>query len=87
MSKVCYCAGLLGQVPSYFGPIGPRRRPLLTHRGKSSFETIKRGFMKRRLVIVGAGAGGGSVAAEAQRRDPKLEIVMLEQSRYVATAA
>jgi NADH dehydrogenase FAD-containing subunit len=43
--------------------------------------------MKRRLVIVGAGAGGGSVAAEARRRDSKLEIVMLEQSRYVATAA
>jgi len=43
--------------------------------------------MSRKLVIVGGGAGGASVAAEAKRGDSSLSIVMLEQGKYVSTAA
>ncbi|HOF05104.1 MAG TPA: lycopene cyclase family protein [Syntrophales bacterium] len=43
--------------------------------------------MTKRLIIVGAGAAGGSVAAEAKRRDPGLEVTMIEQGPHVATAA
>lgn len=43
--------------------------------------------MKRNLVIIGAGAGGGSVAAEAKRQDPNLSILMIEQGEHVSTAA
>ncbi|MBN2336999.1 MAG: FAD-dependent oxidoreductase [Acidobacteria bacterium] len=43
--------------------------------------------MSRNLVIVGGGAGGASVAAEARRRDPALEITMIEQGPHVSTAA
>jgi len=43
--------------------------------------------MKKNLVVIGAGAAGGSVAAEARRRDPELAVVVLEKSGYVATAA
>lgn len=43
--------------------------------------------MGKRLIVVGAGAGGGSVAAQAKRRDPSLEITMIEQGLHVATAA
>jgi L-2-hydroxyglutarate oxidase LhgO len=43
--------------------------------------------MSRNLVIVGGGAGGASVAAEARRRDPSLSVIMIEQGKYVSTAA
>ncbi len=43
--------------------------------------------MGKKLVIVGGGAGGASVAAEAKRRDPSLSILMIEQGKYVSTAA
>lgn len=43
--------------------------------------------MSRNLVIVGGGAGGASVAAEARRRDPSLGITMIEQGPHVSTAA
>jgi NADH dehydrogenase FAD-containing subunit len=43
--------------------------------------------MSKNLVIVGGGAGGASVAAEARRRDPSLSVVMIEQGKYVSTAA
>ena len=43
--------------------------------------------MGKRVVIVGAGAGGASVAAEAKRRDPSLEIAMIEQRAEVSVAA
>lgn len=39
------------------------------------------------LIIVGAGAGGGSVAAEVKRKDPGMEITLIEQGAHVATAA
>jgi len=37
-----------------------------------------------RLVMIGGGAGGMSAAAQARRADPKLEIVVLEQSAEVS---
>jgi heterodisulfide reductase subunit A-like polyferredoxin len=43
--------------------------------------------MGKALVIVGGGAGGGSVAAEARRSDPGLSITMIEKGPHVATAA
>ena len=43
--------------------------------------------MGKQVVIVGAGAGGASVAAEARRRDPSLAIVMIEQRGEVSVAA
>ncbi|NLV30730.1 MAG: FAD-dependent oxidoreductase [Acidobacteria bacterium] len=43
--------------------------------------------MSRNLVIVGGGAGGASVAAEARRRDPSLGITMIEKGPHVSTAA
>ncbi|MBU2055988.1 MAG: NAD(P)-binding protein [Proteobacteria bacterium] len=43
--------------------------------------------MGKRVVIVGAGAGGASAAAEAKRRDPSLEIAMIEQRSQVSVAA
>ncbi len=43
--------------------------------------------MKRNLVIVGGGAGGPSAAAEAKRRDPSLEVTILEAGEYVSYAA
>ena len=48
---------------------------------------FREGIMKRNLVVIGAGAGGGSVAAEAKRRDPNLSILMIEQGEHVSTAA
>jgi len=38
-------------------------------------------------VIVGAGAGGASVAAEARRGDSSLEIILIEQRSQVSVAA
>jgi NADH dehydrogenase FAD-containing subunit len=43
--------------------------------------------MKRNLVIVGGGAGGPSVAAEAKRRDPSLNITILEAGEFISYAA
>ncbi len=43
--------------------------------------------MAKKLVIIGGGAGGASVAAEAKRRDENLEVTMLEQGRYVSAAS
>ena len=43
--------------------------------------------MGKHLVIIGGGAGGASVAAEAKRRDERLEVTMLEQGPYVSSAA
>jgi len=43
--------------------------------------------MGQHVVIIGAGAGGASAAAEARRQDPSLEIVMIEQGSQVSVAA
>lgn len=43
--------------------------------------------MGKQLVIVGGGAAGPSVAAEARRRDPSLGITMIEQGAFVSYAA
>ena len=43
--------------------------------------------MGTQVVIVGAGAAGASVAAEAKRQDPSLTIVMVEERSQVAVAA
>jgi len=42
--------------------------------------------MGKRLVIIGGGAGGPSAAAEAKRRDPSLDITILEKGPYVSYA-
>ena len=47
----------------------------------------KESNMGKRVVIIGAGAGGASVAAEAGRRDPTLAIAMIEQRGQVSVAA
>jgi len=43
--------------------------------------------MGRNLIIVGGGAGGPSTAAEAKRRDPSLNVTILERSDFVSFAA
>ena len=43
--------------------------------------------MEKHVVIVGAGAGGASVAAEARRQNPALSILLLEKGGNVSTAA
>lgn len=43
--------------------------------------------MGKELIIIGGGAAGGSVAAEAKRTDPTLNVTMLEQGKFVAFAA
>jgi CoA-dependent NAD(P)H sulfur oxidoreductase len=43
--------------------------------------------MGTHVVIIGAGAGGASAAAEAKRQDSSLEIVMIEQGPQVSVAA
>lgn len=43
--------------------------------------------MGKNLVIVGGGAGGGSVAAEAKRNDPSLNVTILQMGRFVAYAS
>ena len=43
--------------------------------------------MGKKVVIIGAGAGGASVAAEAKRRDTSLAIAMVEQGPQVSVAA
>lgn len=48
---------------------------------------IREVSMAKNLVIIGGGAGGGATAAEAKRTDPSLNVIMLEQGRFVAFAA
>jgi NADH dehydrogenase FAD-containing subunit len=43
--------------------------------------------MAKSVVIVGGGAGGASVAAEARRGDRSLSITMIEKERFVSAAA
>lgn len=43
--------------------------------------------MGQKLVIVGGGAAGPSTAAEAKRRDPSLEVTMIEKGDFVSYAA
>jgi CoA-dependent NAD(P)H sulfur oxidoreductase len=40
--------------------------------------------MGKRLIIIGGGAAGPSVAAEARRRDPSLDINVLEAGEFVS---
>jgi cation diffusion facilitator CzcD-associated flavoprotein CzcO len=58
-------------------------------RGKKSFSTPsgKESDMGKRVVIIGAGAAGASVAAEAKRTDPLLSITMIEQRPQVSVAS
>ncbi len=43
--------------------------------------------MGKNVVIIGGGAGGASVAAEAKRNDPSLSVTMIERGRYVSVAS
>lgn len=43
--------------------------------------------MSEHLLIVGGGAGGPSAAAEAKRRNPSLDITILERGPHVSYAA
>ena len=43
--------------------------------------------MGKNLVVVGGGAGGPSAAAEAKRRDPSLQVTMVEMGDFVSYAA
>jgi NADH dehydrogenase FAD-containing subunit len=43
--------------------------------------------MGTQVVIIGAGAGGASAAAEAKRQDSSLAITMIEQGAQVSVAA
>ncbi len=43
--------------------------------------------MNKNLVIIGGGAGGASVAAEAKRNDPSLNINILQKGKFVSYAS
>jgi glycine/D-amino acid oxidase-like deaminating enzyme len=43
--------------------------------------------MSQKLVVVGGGAAGPSTAAEAKRRNPSLEVTMIEKGDFVSYAA
>jgi len=43
--------------------------------------------LAKNLVIIGGGAAGPSVAAEAKRGDPSLNITILEQGEHVSYTA
>ncbi|MDD5775732.1 MAG: hypothetical protein PHS64_07320 [Candidatus Omnitrophica bacterium] len=43
--------------------------------------------MSRNLVIIGGGAAGPSVAAEARRRDPSLQATIIERGEFISYAA
>ena len=43
--------------------------------------------MSKNVVIIGGGAGGASVAAEAKRMDPSLSISIIEIGSYTSVAA
>ena len=49
--------------------------------------TDRRYIMGKNLVIVGGGAGGPSTAAEAKRRDPSLNVTILERGEFVSFTA
>jgi glycine/D-amino acid oxidase-like deaminating enzyme len=51
-----------------------------------TFKT-KEESMSKKLVIVGGGAAGPSIAAEAKRRDPSLQVTMIERGEFVSYAA
>ena len=44
-------------------------------------------LMGRNLIIVGGGAGEPSTAAEAKRRDPNLNVAIVERGEFVSYAA
>jgi len=50
------------------------------------YNGYKGGKMSQRekLVIVGGSAGGPSAAARAKRINPKLEVTMFEQGRFIS---
>ncbi|MBN1383045.1 MAG: FAD-dependent oxidoreductase [Deltaproteobacteria bacterium] len=43
--------------------------------------------MGQNLIIIGAGAGGASIAAEVRRRDPSIAVAMIEAGPFISTAA
>jgi len=43
--------------------------------------------MSKNLVVVGGGAGGPSAAAEAKRRDPSMNVTILEKGEFISYAA
>lgn len=43
--------------------------------------------MNKKLVIIGGGAAGPSVAAEAKRRNSSLDVTMLESGAFISYAA
>jgi glycine/D-amino acid oxidase-like deaminating enzyme len=43
--------------------------------------------MGKNVVIIGGGAAGPSTAAEAKRRDPSLQITIVEQGEFISYAA
>ncbi|MBN2568034.1 MAG: NAD(P)-binding protein [Deltaproteobacteria bacterium] len=43
--------------------------------------------MGRNLIIVGGGTAGPSTAAEAKRRDPSLDVTILERGNFVSFAS
>ncbi len=43
--------------------------------------------MSRNLIIIGGGAGGPSTAAEAKRRNPDLNVTIIEQGDFVSYTA
>jgi NADH dehydrogenase FAD-containing subunit len=59
----------------------------MLRRGNDRSLSIREAVVGKRVVIVGAGAGGASVAAEARRGDSSLSITMIEQRGQVSVAA
>jgi glycine/D-amino acid oxidase-like deaminating enzyme len=43
--------------------------------------------MSQNVIIIGGGSAGPSAAAEAKRRDPSLQITMVEEGEFVSYAA
>ncbi len=43
--------------------------------------------MDKNLIIIGGGAGGPSSAAEAKRRDPSMNVTIIERGEHVSYAA
>jgi len=43
--------------------------------------------MSQNVIIIGGGSAGPSTAAEAKRRDPSLQITMVERGEFVSYAA